>query len=733
MSVDQKRQLEQQLWNIADTLRSESGMEADQYRDYILGFIFYKYLSEKMLLIANKILKDSGETVQYQDIDEATDEGKEYLEAIREETVESLGFFLKPSELFNTIAIRGQKSEQDDEEKDDEKKNDGFILGDLANILTNIEQSTAGTDSEDDFNKLFEDIDLTSSKLGRTEKDKNKLIAKVLGHLNKVDFEIENVESDILGDAYEYLIGQFASGAGKKAGEFYSPQQVSMVLAKIVTTGKTKLRSAYDPTTGSGSLLLRIAKEVKDVAYFFGQELKRTTYNLARMNMIMHGVHYSKFDIKLGNTLERPQHLGLRFEAIVANPPFSTQWSANALFLTDDRFSQYGKLAPSSKADFAFIQHMIYQLDDNGTMAVVMPHGVLFRGGAEGHIRQYLIEDCNYLDAVIGLPANIFYGTSIPTCILVFKKCRENPDDILFIDASQHFDKVKTQNVLSADHIEKIVTTYRERIAEEKYSYVAPLSEVKANDFNLNIPRYVDTFEEEGFINLEKVCDLLQIKLIESQNIDKKIFRLCEELNLPFPNGYNLSLLNQFKKGVMQLIFSQQLRFKDDDGADFEDWEEKSLGEVLMIGSGRDYKHLDKGDIPVFGTGGYMTSVNKFLHDGETVCIGRKGTIDKPMYFKGKIWTVDTLFFTHTFINTLPKFIYYIFQRINWKEYNEASGVPSLSKSTIEKISISLPSLPEQQKIAKFLTAIDEKIEKVGEQITSTETYKKGLLQQMFC
>nr|WP_169705153.1 restriction endonuclease subunit S [Runella slithyformis] len=183
----------------------------------------------------------------------------------------------------------------------------------------------------------------------------------------------------------------------------------------------------------------------------------------------------------------------------------------------------------------------------------------------------------------------------------------------------------------------------------------------------------------------------------------------------------------------MQLIFSQQLRFKDDDGADFEDWEEKSLGEVLMIGSGRDYKHLDKGDIPVFGTGGYMTSVNKFLHDGETVCIGRKGTIDKPMYFKGKIWTVDTLFFTHTFINTLPKFIYYIFQRINWKEYNEASGVPSLSKSTIEKISISLPSLPEQQKIAKFLTAIDEKIEKVGEQITSTETYKKGLLQQMFC
>ncbi len=532
MSLDQKKQLEQQLWNIADTLRSESGMEADQYRDYILGFIFYKYLSEKMQLVANKILKDSGETIAYKDINEATEEGREYLQAIMEETVESLGYFLKPSELFSTIATRGKQSENDDTE---EVNNDSFILGDLANILNNIEQSTAGTESEDDFTKLFEDIDLTSSKLGKTEKDKNKLISKVLNHLNKVDFELENIESDILGDAYEYLIGQFASGAGKKAGEFYTPQEVSKVLSKIVTTGKTKLRSVYDPTCGSGSLLLRVAREVKDVAYFYGQELKRTTYNLARMNMIMHDVHYSKFDIKEANTLERPQHLDKRFEAIVANPPFSTQWSANPLFLTDDRFSQYGKLAPSSKADFAFIQHMIYQLDDNGIMAVVMPHGVLFRGGAEGHIRQYLIEDCNYLDAVIGLPASIFYGTSIPTCIMVFKKCRENPEDILFIDASQHFDKLKTQNVLSPDHIEKIISTYRERRTEEKYSYVAPLSEVKANEYNLNIPRYVDTFEAEESIDLAEIAQ--KLKDIDASMVatDQTIADFCKELGIETP------------------------------------------------------------------------------------------------------------------------------------------------------------------------------------------------------
>lgn len=542
MSLDQKKQLEQQLWNIANTLRGK--MDADEFRDYILGFIFYKYLSEKMQLNANKILKDSGETIEYQDINETTEEGKEYLQAIKDETVEGLGFFLKPSELFSSLATRGKQTEDDEDNESstssDTENNDSlgggrFILGDLANVLRNIEQSTAGTDSEDDFNKLFEDLDLTSSKLGRTEKDKNKLISKVLSHLNKIDFELENIESDILGDAYEYLIGQFASGAGKKAGEFYTPQQVSMVLSKIVTTGKTKLRSVYDPTCGSGSLLLRVAKEVKDVAYFYGQELNRTTYNLARMNMIMHDVHYSKFDIKQEDTLVRPQHLDKRFEAIVANPPFSTQWSASALFLSDDRFSQYGKLAPSSKADFAFIQHMIYQLDDNGIMAVVMPHGVLFRGGAEGHIRQYLIEDCNYLDAVIGLPASIFYGTSIPTSILVFKKCRENPEDILFIDASQHFDKVKTQNVLSPDNIEKIVSTYRERKTEEKYSYIAPLNEVKANDYNLNIPRYVDTFEAEDSINIAEIAQKLKDLDTNMAATDQTIASFCKELGIETP------------------------------------------------------------------------------------------------------------------------------------------------------------------------------------------------------
>ena len=522
MSEEQKKQLEQQLWNIANTLRGK--MNADEFRDYILGFIFFKYLSEKMELYADSILEQDG--LKFREINENSADGKEYIEAIREEALDKLGYFLKPTELFCEIAVKGNS---------DIEGTSNFIIEDLQKILINIQQSTMGTESEDDFDNLFEDMDLNSTKLGKTPDARNEIISKVLFHLDQIDFELNDTELDVLGDAYEYLIGQFASGAGKKAGEFYTPQEVSKVLAKIVTTGKTKLKSVYDPTCGSGSLLLRVAKEVGEVSDFYGQEMNRTTYNLARMNMILHDVHYRQFDIKQEDTLERPQHLDKQFEAIVANPPFSAQWSANPLFTSDDRFSQYGKLAPSSKADFAFVQHMIYHLADNGIMAIVLPHGVLFRGSAEQHIRRYLIEDRNYLDAVIGLPANIFYGTSIPTCILVFKKCRENPEDILFIDASQHFEKQKTQNYLRDQHIDKIIETYRNRTEEEKYSRKAPLTEIAENDYNLNIPRYVDTFEEEEKIDLNAVAEEI-VNLDKTMvDIDTLLSDFCKQLNIKTP------------------------------------------------------------------------------------------------------------------------------------------------------------------------------------------------------
>ncbi len=522
MADEQRKLLEQQLWNIANTLRGKMG--ADEFRDYILGFIFYKYLSERMNAYADDILES--DEITYQSIDEKSAEGTKYLEAIREEAIESLGYFLKPSELFSSVARRGNGNG---------KHGDAFILEDLQRILNNIEQSTMGTDSEEDFDHLFEDLDLTSTKLGRTEAAKNELIAKVLAHLDKIDFGIEDHEGDVLGDAYEYLIAQFASGAGKKAGEFYTPQEVSKVLAKLVTVGKDKLKTVYDPTCGSGSLLLRVKREVKDVGKFYGQELNRTTYNLCRMNMILHGINYQKFDIKQEDSLEHPQHPDLRADAIVANPPFSAKWSANPLHLGDDRFSQYGRLAPGSKADWAFIQHMIHHLNEDGVMAVVAPHGVLFRGAAEGHIRKYLIEDRNYLDAVIGLPANIFYGTSIPTCVLVFKKCREYFNDILFIDASQGFEKRGNQNSLRAEDIDRIVRTYQHRSVHDKYSYVAALDVIKKNDYNLNIPRYVDRFEEEELVGLEAVSRELKELEISIGEIDRTITDYCNELGISAP------------------------------------------------------------------------------------------------------------------------------------------------------------------------------------------------------
>ena len=519
MTLEQKQQLKKQLWGIANELRGK--MDADEFRDYILGFVFYKYLSEKQHQYANKLLQ----TEVVKDYCDVTDE--EDIEAIHEESLLKLGYFLRPEELFSAITAKGNASLEEESK---------FILDDLNSILNNIERSTMGTDSENEFNKLFEDLDLASTKLGHSPNVRNSLIASVLSHLDKIDFGLEESDSDVLGDAYEYLIGQFASGAGKKAGEFYTPQQVSKVLAKIVTLDKQRIKSVYDPTCGSGSLLLRVAKEA-EVNEFYGQEINRTTFNLARMNMILHDVHYRQFDIRQEDTLEYPEHLDLQFEAVVANPPFSARWKGkdNPLFETDDRFSQYGRLAPTTKADFAFVQHMIYQMAENATMAVVLPHGVLFRGAAEEAIRKFIIKEQNYLDAVIGLPANLFYGTSIPACVLVLKKCRVHDDNILFIDASQHFEKVGNQNTLTDEHVETIIDTYQRRETVEKYAYVAGISEVIDNDYNLNIPRYVDTFEEEEPIDIGALVKYLKTLEMDMHRIDETIAGYCTELGIESP------------------------------------------------------------------------------------------------------------------------------------------------------------------------------------------------------
>uniref|UniRef100_UPI004056CE34 type I restriction-modification system subunit M n=1 Tax=Alistipes sp. TaxID=1872444 RepID=UPI004056CE34 len=512
MSEELQQKLRTQLWTVANTLRGN--MSAGDFMYYTLGFIFYKYLSEKIEKTADDILKYDG--VSFKQAWAGNDE--ELKAALKEECIQDLGYFVEPEFLYSTIISMIEHKEN--------------ILPALERSLKKIEDSTIGQDSEDDFGGLFSDIDLASPKLGKTADDKNRLISDVLVNLQGIDFGLNEAEDiDILGDAYEYMIGQFAAGAGKKAGEFYTPQEVSEILSEIVVTGKTRLKSVYDPTCGSGSLLLRTARG-GNADTIYGQEKNPTTFNLCRMNMLLHGIKYKDFEIHNGDTLENDELGEQQFDAVVANPPFSAEWTAAEKFNNDDRFSKAGVLAPKSKADYAFILHMLYHLNDGGTMACVAPHGVLFRGAAEGKIRRFLIEKKNYIDAIIGLPANIFYGTSIPTCILVMKKCRQSDDNILFIDASKEFEKVKTQNKLRPEHIQKIIETYRTRAEIEKYSHCATLKEIEENDYNLNIPRYVDTFEEEEEIDIKAV--MAEIKSLEAKRtqLDAQIEVYLKELGI---------------------------------------------------------------------------------------------------------------------------------------------------------------------------------------------------------
>lgn len=731
MSEDQKKQLEQQLWNIANTLRGK--MNADEFRDYILGFIFYKYLAEKMEIYANDILKQ--DKLSYRDIKEKTEQGKEYIEAIKEESLEKLGYFLKPSELFSEVAKRGNGN-------GNKESGSNFILEDLQKILINIQNSTMGTDSEEDFDHLFEDMDLNSTKLGKSPEARNEIIAKVLSHLDKIDFKLEQTELDVLGDAYEYLIGQFASGAGKKAGEFYTPQEVSMVLAKLVTTGKSKLKSVYDPTCGSGSLLLRVAKEVQEVSNFYGQELNRTTYNLARMNMILHGVHYRKFDIKQEDTLEHPQHIDKQFEAIVANPPFSAQWSANPLFTSDDRFSQYGKLAPKGYADLAFVQHMIHHLAENGTMAVVLPHGAFFRTGKEYNIRKFLVDNKNYVDAIIGLPKNLFYGTETPTCVLVMKKCRENPENILFIDASNNYGYHKTKNKLRERDIEKIIKTYRNRENSEKYSRTVNLSEIVEKDFNLGIQQYL-TVESEKTIQDESeiVFELVSIEN-ELDKINNELKVLCGVLNISYPSGNNISLLKQYKKSLSNKLLSQEIRFLNDDGKPFRPWQNKTLGDLFDrkikkntdndldfvltnsatqgIVSQDDYfdkKIANKNNL----AGYYIVELDDFVYNPRISQSAPVGPLKRNKLSKGVMSPLYTVLCCREGELT---FYECYFESDLWHDYMRSVANygarhdrMNITKNNLLAMPLPFPDIEEQLKISSFLGTIDKKIEMLTKEV----------------
>ena len=485
----QRAELHKTIWQIANDLRGS--VDGWDFKQYVLGMLFYRFISENLASKLNDDEHEAGNT----DFDYATITN-EQAELARAETVREKGFYILPSELFSNVRKRAAQ--------------DPDLNETLEKVFKDIEGSAQGTPSEDDFKGLFDDLDVNSKKLGNTVEERNKRLVKLMNAIGDMNLDGPHETAiDTFGDAYEYLMTMYASGAGKSGGEFFTPQEVSELLARIATSGKTELNKVYDPACGSGSLLLKFAKILgKDHIRngFFGQEINLTTYNLCRINMFLHDINYEMFDIALGDTLTDPKHWDDEpFEAIVSNPPYSIRWEgdANPLLINDPRYSPAGVLAPKSAADMAFIMHCLDWLATSGTAAIVCFPGILYRGGAEKKIRKYLIEN-NYIDTIIQLPSNLFFGTSIATCIMVLKKSKTE-NKTLFIDASNEFIKVSKNNKLTADNIEKITNTFTAREETQYFSASVPNQTIADNDYSLTVSTYVEQPDTREVIDIAEL------------------------------------------------------------------------------------------------------------------------------------------------------------------------------------------------------------------------------------
>lgn len=510
---NKSQKLAKQLWAIANDLRGS--MDSSKFKNYILGTIFYRYLSERTEKYMNEILKNDGVTYREALADE------ELAEAVKELSLDHLGYIIEPEHLFNSLVAK--------------IKDGSFSIEHYEKAINALIGSTIGQESEVAFDKLFDDMNLQDKDLGKEVSQRTNLISKVIGRVYDIDFEFEDAEFDVLGTAYMILIGLFASDAGKKGGEFFTPTKMSELVASLATLGLDTVRSACDPCAGSGSLLLEVRRHCsnKQVNHYYGQEKNSTTYNLMRQNMLMHGVPYKEFTVYNDDTIEHDNFGKEKFQVQVANPPYSAKWSSDSKFESDPRFSNCGVLAPKSYADLMFLEHIAYHLDDDGRACVLLPHGILFRGAKEGSIRRYLIENQNVIDAIIGLPANCFHGTSIPVCCIVLKKNRNgNSGDVWFCDASKYYTTGKNMNELSDEDIDRIVNAYSSRAEIDKFSHKATLEEIAANDYNCNIPRYVNTFEEEKQIDIQVVRSELAEITVKKQSALDKVNSIMSQLGL---------------------------------------------------------------------------------------------------------------------------------------------------------------------------------------------------------
>ena len=511
----QRAELHRIIWAIADEVRGS--VDGWDFKQFILGILFYRFISENITAFFNIAEHEAGDlSFNYAELSD-----EEALRDFKPNTVEDKGFFILPSQLFENVVKTAKENEN--------------LNIDLANIFSAIEGSAQGFASEDDIKGLFEDVDTSSNRLGVTVAEKNACLTKILQGIAAIDFgNFEENEIDAFGDAYEFLISNYASNAGKSGGEFFTPQTVSKLLAKLVMDGQTKINKVYDPTCGSGSLLLQMKKQFDEHIIeegFYGQEINMTNYNLARMNMFLHNVNYNNFSILRGDTLLNPLHNDEKpFDAVVSNPPYSISWvgDADPTLINDERFAPAGKLAPKSYADFAFIMHSLSYLSSKGRAAIVCFPGIFYRKGAEKTIRQYLVDN-NFVDCVIQLPDKLFFGTSIATCILVMSK-NKTENKVLFIDASQEFKKETNNNILDNSNIENILNQFRDRTDKEHFARYVDTSEIKENDYNLSVSNYVEKEDTREVIDIKVLNQEIEETVKKIDSLRQSIDNLVKEL-----------------------------------------------------------------------------------------------------------------------------------------------------------------------------------------------------------
>ena len=515
-TMQERAELHKTIWKIANDLRGS--VDGWEFKAYVLGSIFYRFISENICDYIHQLMKEAGQPdFDYANISD------EMAENIRQKMVEEKGYFILPSQLFQNVIKTAEKDENLNER--------------LTNIFRSIEASAIGTPSEDDLRGLFSDFTVDSQSLGSTVIKRNQLLAKVLGAVSQMELgaKYNDTNNDTFGDTYEFLMQMYASQAGKSGGEFFTPQQVSELLARLASWNNPNIQKVYDPACGSGSLLLKFAKTIgkeNPNLKYFGQEVNPTTYNLCRINMFLHNVNYDNFDIRLEDTLLKPQHMqDAPFDAIVSNPPYSLKWEGkdNTILINDERYAPAGVLAPKSAADLAFTMHMLWHLSEKGTAAIVEFPGVLYRGGDEKKIRQYLVKN-NFIDTVIQLPANLFFGVGIATCIIVLKKSAKTDASVLFIDASKLFQKDGNKNVLLPEHQDKIMELFLNRKDEQYLAKLVKNDDILDNDCNLSVSSYVEQEDTREVINITEVNAKLETLVAEGNELNEKIEAIIKEL-----------------------------------------------------------------------------------------------------------------------------------------------------------------------------------------------------------